>query len=348
MSRHAEDRAEFFPHHVGGGKTLRALENRYGNDGYALWFKLLETVCGTETHCFDLSDELNLIDFAGYVRQSEEWVIEAIDFLVRLKQIDRDLWEADRKVWIQGLVDNLEPLYTKRKRDKPTKPIASLYNCDSVPEKPAAVHFCSRNDGYDAFQGDSVPEMPQRREEYRRVEESREDQARRAREDMPTGDEPPEPASLAYHQVAKEAADYGLPVEVNREDPNARFCAAEYPLEWCREAFAKTASKISAGENISNPWAYAKRILRGYKASGGPDISAPSTGPPADSTGYFFEYDGGRLEELGEARFREDLAHYQRRTDKTVEEIAPNRYRVLTKRGDAACGTAMPVPRSPC
>lgn len=42
--------------------------------------------------------------------------------LVDLGNIDRELWENGRKIWCQGLVDNIKPLYLKRKTAIPEKP----------------------------------------------------------------------------------------------------------------------------------------------------------------------------------------------------------------------------------
>ena len=42
MARPAKTSVDYFPHMAHSGKTIAILEARWGNDGYAFWFKLLE------------------------------------------------------------------------------------------------------------------------------------------------------------------------------------------------------------------------------------------------------------------------------------------------------------------
>ena len=44
---------DYFPHFVSHGKTMFTIEMKYGNDGYAFWFKLLEILGSTENHYID-------------------------------------------------------------------------------------------------------------------------------------------------------------------------------------------------------------------------------------------------------------------------------------------------------
>ena len=48
MSRPRKAVVDYFPHYVNHGKTLFILEQKYGNDGYAFWFKLLEMLGGSD------------------------------------------------------------------------------------------------------------------------------------------------------------------------------------------------------------------------------------------------------------------------------------------------------------
>ena len=48
MARPAKLTVDYFPHIINQGKTIFIIENNYGNDGYAFWFKLLELLGATD------------------------------------------------------------------------------------------------------------------------------------------------------------------------------------------------------------------------------------------------------------------------------------------------------------
>ena len=80
MARPMKRTVEYFPHRVEHHKTMFIIEERYGNDGYALWFKLLERLGATDGHCLDLNDATELeFKTPGCIgcrkcQQSEEFV----------------------------------------------------------------------------------------------------------------------------------------------------------------------------------------------------------------------------------------------------------------------------------
>ncbi len=57
MARLQKDVVNYFPHDANAcaGDTLTVLQSRFGNDGYAFWFKLLEKLSSTDGHCIDCS-----------------------------------------------------------------------------------------------------------------------------------------------------------------------------------------------------------------------------------------------------------------------------------------------------
>lgn len=55
MARPTKETVDYFPHFVKCGRTIFILESKYGNDGYAFWFKLLEILGDTEGHYYDCS-----------------------------------------------------------------------------------------------------------------------------------------------------------------------------------------------------------------------------------------------------------------------------------------------------
>lgn len=122
MARPRKQTAEYFPHYVDEGKTKYILESRWGNDGYAFWFKLLEILCKNNGHYYDCSSATNKMYLSAYMKLPEETVDEIIGSLIELGNIDRELWEKRQIIWCQSLVDNLQTLYAKRAEPTPKRP----------------------------------------------------------------------------------------------------------------------------------------------------------------------------------------------------------------------------------
>jgi len=123
MARPTKRTADYFPHFAHHGKTMFIIEERFGNDGYAFWFKLLELLCSTEGHCYDCDSVENWAFLTSKTHVSEVSATEILDTLAKLGAIDSKLW-AENKVWSQNLVDNLVPLYSKRIQKPPVRPVS--------------------------------------------------------------------------------------------------------------------------------------------------------------------------------------------------------------------------------
>lgn len=122
MARPKKYTADYFPHYVtGNSRTVFILEQKYGNDGYALWFKLLELLAVTDGHYVDFNDHTDLEFFAAKSKIDADKAIEIIDQLAVLKAIDMNLWNH-KIVWCQNFVDNLSELYARRRVALPQKP----------------------------------------------------------------------------------------------------------------------------------------------------------------------------------------------------------------------------------
>jgi len=125
MGNKAKLTAEYFPHYAAQKKTVPILKSKFGSDGYSFWYQLLEMLCAARGHFLNCSAPGD-IDFMAVQMGIPVETIELIlrELLFRGK-IDRELWETDRIIWCQGLVDNLtETLYSKRTGD-PVKPLPS-------------------------------------------------------------------------------------------------------------------------------------------------------------------------------------------------------------------------------
>lgn len=123
MGRPNKQTVDYFPHFVGGSrKTIFLLEDSFGNDGYAFWFKLLELLCSNDGHCYDISDAANRRYMCAYTSVDEEAAVKILGMLADLGNIDTELFTEHRIIWCQSLVDNLKDVYNKRTTPLPVKP----------------------------------------------------------------------------------------------------------------------------------------------------------------------------------------------------------------------------------
>ena len=123
MARPAKQTADYFPHFSVWGKTLTILTNKWGNDGYAIWFKLLELLCRTDGHSYDASTPEGMEYLLAVFGVEESIAIDVLDHLAKMGNIDSQLWLKKKTIWCQSLVDNLGELYSKRKDAAPMKPM---------------------------------------------------------------------------------------------------------------------------------------------------------------------------------------------------------------------------------
>jgi hypothetical protein len=121
MARPQKAVVDYFPHNVKHGKSMLAIESRFGNDGYAFWFKLLEILGETEGHVFDCNNPVNVEYMLAKTHVSEVIACEIIDLLAKIESVDRELW-SEKIIWCQHFVDGVTDAYKRRKIGIPQKP----------------------------------------------------------------------------------------------------------------------------------------------------------------------------------------------------------------------------------
>lgn len=122
MARPQKYTIDYFPHLCKQGKTMYIIESRYGNDGYAFWFKLLEILATTRGHYYEANDPIQLEFLGAKTRLSVEKTQLLLDLLAGLDAIDKDLWVNHKLIWCQNLVNNVSDVYENRKGLLPDKP----------------------------------------------------------------------------------------------------------------------------------------------------------------------------------------------------------------------------------
>lgn len=123
MGRPRKQTVDFFPHFVStDSRTKFILEQSWGNDGYAFWFKLLELLGRSEGHYYDCLATGNWQYLIALMKLNESVINEILATLADLGNIDKELWEERKGIWCQSLVDNLQEVYSKRTVSIPSRP----------------------------------------------------------------------------------------------------------------------------------------------------------------------------------------------------------------------------------
>lgn len=121
MARPKKKGVDYFPHDCVSGKTIFILEQKFGNDGYAFWFKLLEFLGTKEGHYLDCNDTEDMEFLQAKTKLDGVFISKILDLLSNLKAIDAELWQK-KVVWSQRFVDGVSVVYTNRKIETPRRP----------------------------------------------------------------------------------------------------------------------------------------------------------------------------------------------------------------------------------
>lgn len=113
MARPERNTVDYFPHILGEGKKMFFIEHKYGNDGYATWYKILEKLGSTENHYLNLNKEEEVMYLAAKCRVTEEVLLTIISDLAKMGVFNKDLWDS-KVIWCQQFIDSVEDAYKKR------------------------------------------------------------------------------------------------------------------------------------------------------------------------------------------------------------------------------------------
>ena len=146
MARPKKQTVDYFPHIANSGKTIFILENQFGNDGYAFWFKILEVLATTDGHVIDTNNPNEWEFLVAKTRVNDEKAQEILSLLGRLEAIDNDLLQVGI-IWSQNLVDNVADVYKKRKVYLPIKPEINSFGQQKHDDKPVSDNGNGSSDG---------------------------------------------------------------------------------------------------------------------------------------------------------------------------------------------------------
>lgn len=114
MARPERNDIDYFPHEVTHGKKMFIIENKYKNDGYAVWFKLLEELGKANFHYLDFNDEEQLMYLSSKFNVDEELLFSIVEDLAKLNAINKDLFQNNRIVFSDKFIESIQDAYKRR------------------------------------------------------------------------------------------------------------------------------------------------------------------------------------------------------------------------------------------
>ena len=113
MARKERNSVDYFPHNVNHGKKMFFIRSKYKNDGYSVWFMLMEELGKAEYHYLDLNSNISKMYLSSSMMVSEELLYSIINDLVKLGEFDELLW-INGILFNEKFIDSISDAYKKR------------------------------------------------------------------------------------------------------------------------------------------------------------------------------------------------------------------------------------------
>lgn len=114
MARKEKLTLDYFPHYAVQGDISKIIQERYGNDGYAVLYKNYEQFCLRDRQYMDLNEYVTLASISAYCKVSEEKYLEVVDTLVKLGAYDVELWKEQKILISEKFLENTKDAYRNR------------------------------------------------------------------------------------------------------------------------------------------------------------------------------------------------------------------------------------------
>jgi len=116
---------DYFPHYTDASqrRTLFTIQQMYGHQGYAFWFRLLELLGSTAGHAYCYTGDAEWQYLKAFTWSSDDEVRAILSSLASMGAIDLELWAVEI-AWSQYFVDGLAGVYANRRAEVPPKPDA--------------------------------------------------------------------------------------------------------------------------------------------------------------------------------------------------------------------------------
>lgn len=172
MAREQRKDVDYFPHDCTHGRKMHIIETKYGNDGYATWFKLLEQLGKANNHYIDASDDMTLMFLTSVFKIDEEKTLSILNDLAKLGAIDKVLFDEFKVIYSQKFADSIQDAYRKRKTE--------MFQYSDVLNEIRQKRGQSAGDSHqkEVNPREIDGSYPQRKEEYSIVEETKEEKSK--------------------------------------------------------------------------------------------------------------------------------------------------------------------------
>ena len=114
MARPQRNNVDYFPFICEEGTKMFYIEETYGNDGFAVFVKLLRELARADNHYLDLSKKSTKMFLSAKCKVSVGVLEAIVTDLVELEKFDTELWNENSIVWCQSFVDSVQDAYSKR------------------------------------------------------------------------------------------------------------------------------------------------------------------------------------------------------------------------------------------
>lgn len=114
MARPHRNNVDYFPFYCGEGKKMFYLEETYGNNGFAVFLKLLRELANADYHYLDLSNGKTIMFLSAKCKVTKDILLSIIADLATLEKFDKELWTDNKVIWCQDFVDSIQDAYKKR------------------------------------------------------------------------------------------------------------------------------------------------------------------------------------------------------------------------------------------
>ena len=115
MARPERNNVDYFPFICKEGKAMYYIEDKYGNDGFATWIKILRQLAVNNHHYINLSEKVEIMFLSSKCKVSEETLISIINDLCELGEFDTILWKDKMIIWSEKFINHIQDAYNKRK-----------------------------------------------------------------------------------------------------------------------------------------------------------------------------------------------------------------------------------------
>jgi hypothetical protein len=120
MPRPKKTSIDWFPHPVTHGRKMGMIERKYGNDGYAVWFKILEEIGSAQPHAINLSDDIQIELYASRCLVDPAIFMQIIGDLISWGEFNQTVWETRRVLYSAKFIESVSEIFRKRKTPPPS------------------------------------------------------------------------------------------------------------------------------------------------------------------------------------------------------------------------------------